>query len=125
MSREIKFRAWNGKYMIGSGYGDWVSFDGVPYTEADKAYNTPNTEINKVKGYLLMQYTGLKDKNRKDIYEGDVLECSDGILVIEFIGGQFVGINKDKSQPIRETQNRNWFQWEIIGNIHENTELIK
>lgn len=74
--REIKFRAWSGKYMSGSVYGDWVSFDGVPYTEANKKHNTPNIEIQKAKNYVLMQFTGLRDKNGKEIYEGDLLTDS-------------------------------------------------
>ena len=38
--REIKFRAWDtkGKYMLDSSYGNWVSFDGVPYEESNIKY---------------------------------------------------------------------------------------
>jgi hypothetical protein len=82
--REIKFRAWNGQYMINMEYGDWISFSGIPYTEASRKYDTPNIEIELAKNYVLMQFTGLYDVKKKEIYRGMQLGMPDGdeILIL-------------------------------------------
>lgn len=123
MKREIKFRAWNGKYMLDASYGNWVSFDGVPYTEADR-YNTPNIEVQKAKGYILMQYTGLKDKNGKEIFQSDILKDSGGHhWVVEWNEDHaFFGLRSIKIEnSVDPIDNQN--MW-IVGNIYENPELL-
>lgn len=84
--------------------------------------------------YELMQYTGLKDKNRVEIYEGDVLTITDYPY-------KELSQEKDKTQPFYKTEKviydppcfnlNGWLEfdldceYEVIGNIHENPELIK
>lgn len=124
MKREIKFRAWDSvkREML---------FDVNPVTENAviiKMQGTPpivQALLQPVES--IMQFIGCSDMYGNSIFEGDILETSlkDERVVIEFKGGQFVGKNIDKNHPIGETQNRNWFQWEVIGNIHEHKNLIE
>ena len=69
--REIRFRAW---YKSDALMIDNESFGGsIPFSNTN---------------YILMQYTGLKDKNGKEIYEGDILQDEDGIKhTIKWAGG--------------------------------------
>jgi len=81
------------------------------------------------KDFTLMQYTGLKDKNGKEIYEGDVIEllnASDNYgtrrnrRVVEWRAGLCtLGFNLGIGRK------RNGCVYEIIGNIYENPELLK
>ena len=108
MNREIKFRAWDGK--------DYMS---KPFT----IYDVQLSRIGFTKEAILMQYTGLKDKNGKEIYEGDILKspypnCKN-IEIKWMTGGccNFVATGWDWDQDCIKN-------FEVIGNIYENPELI-
>ncbi|MCD7779846.1 MAG: YopX family protein [Candidatus Gastranaerophilales bacterium] len=81
-------------------------------------------EIESVEEYILMQCTGLKDKNGKLIFEGDILQ--DGV------GNTFEIAFIKYCNYIRETKRHYWLKfderhtsYEIIGNIYENPELLE
>jgi uncharacterized phage protein (TIGR01671 family) len=137
MSREIKFKAWDKSQnqMITSVaiYGVWEQF----VTSFDRDYIHNSQDWNGIEGfsydYELLQFTGLKDKNGKEIYDGDIVKC---LLATEPEDKGFICKFKDyrwKFNNVRYpdddfygTVNYNYIQQncEVIGNIYENPELL-
>jgi len=114
--KEIKFRAWDGEKML-------------PPEDITQA-----PEHRKWLGkhdYSLMQYTGLKDRNGKEIYEGDVIKGfgESGNFTVEYSDAKYIVTHKYGiwgnlcSLPIMYKDYG--YKLEIIGNIYESTELIK
>jgi hypothetical protein len=117
--REIKFRAWDttkGRFV--SQLGNLaVTFDG-------NIIWTNGTELSLRNDLKLMQYTGLKDKNGKEIYEGDIVSCV-GTYYRKFKGT--VTFEKGVFGVDWKVLNRfdMLYSFKKIGNIYENPELLK
>lgn len=129
--REIKFRAWDieGKKWYREDLT--IAHDGVLRT-----LQLEGAELHKHDEFIIEQFTGLRDKNGKEICEGDIvkwhLDSIDKYAIIESIPGGF------KVQGIRNiprfytdilhfipTEDQECCKYEVIGNIHENPELLK
>ena len=76
-------------------------------------------------GYTLMQYTGRKDKNDVEIYEGDYVKTHGWEGVIEFSHtGAWVVAQGSFKELLHDFVHNKW-PVEIIGNIYENPELLQ
>ncbi|KKN16820.1 hypothetical protein LCGC14_0972050 [marine sediment metagenome] len=124
--REIKFRVWDkrkGRMRFGND-NLLISLGGLLFW--DVGYKEPDMLGEEERqDYVLMQYTGLKDKNGVEIYEGDVValwtQLSTGphkSLSDVRVAWSESGLNWNIWAP----QERE--SWEVISNIYENPELL-
>jgi len=127
--KTLKFRAWDAKrkeifipeaIVNAKDYGSEEYYKEGGFYYADVWYGT---EIRDIKpDIILMQYVGIKDRNGKEIYEGDIIKhfagelgvvkFKDGCFGVEWLNGDF-----RISVPFEHHT--------IIGNIYENPELLK
>lgn len=120
--RELKFRAWDLEFKEMITEDLMISSSGDLYcnykTGAIKAFPTGTYEI--------MEYTGFKDKNNKEIYEGDIFKSSGEYRwsEVKFEEGKFIinlrGARRFDLCELFEGHDRP----EVIGNIFENPELL-
>ena len=122
--REIKFRGWDKElnFMINIKRYK-IDFNGqVLFDNNDKElYN----QTNKIE---LMQYTGLKDKNGVEIYEGDIIKDGSRLWKIEIspIYGIFFILTKGgHSRCYGDFGSYLVDEFKVIGNIYENPELLE
>jgi len=121
--RELKFRAWNGEDMIYSDAQGWSNF----MDNVDPSYKYSH-------GYKVMQCTGLKDKNGKEIYEGDIFfsKHSDNISQVKYgehnedvFRATSVGFYTDQGYGFGRDIHGKLDSYEVIGNIYEYPELLE
>lgn len=124
--RELKFRGWDNEEMV--------------YWEPFKYYDNSFIEPRTIFEETIMQYIGLKDKNGKEIYEGDIVENNINKKRWEVLFGDYSYIfatNRTNQIPMWGDWAEEYFfydyinilkksksQIEIIGNIYENPELL-
>ncbi|MDK0941198.1 YopX family protein [Clostridium perfringens] len=128
MSREIKFRGWDSVNEV------MLPVESINFREGYVSLNEGDNSLTDTLEMIeLMQYTGLKDKNRKEIYEGDILSIKiysgdkvivEGKTVVEFKDGCF-GVIWGHDKAFLSLNSFFKAKFEVIGNIYENPELLR
>lgn len=121
--REIKFRCWD---IVNKKMRNNKDLWDIPYNEI--FIHTPDQSALNI-----MQYTGLKDKNGVEIYEGDIIrgvsnryKSNKITLYVRWDRGQYDVFDiHDKDDWMDSLYNHmNFYDIEVIGNIYENPELL-
>lgn len=126
MSREIKFRAWlkEEKKMVNVETIDFTdkSMQHLEKNEIIDAYLLRTTFLEDIE---LMENTGVKDKNGKEIYEGDIIICKYGpeiTMEVKWVDEGFRTLGKYNGENyVGYVKN----SAEVIGNIYENHKLLE
>lgn len=130
MSREIKFRIWDDfkKEWLGKSDKDSLTFYGFHLVgEVMTVQCPPQWALDEC--CVVEQYTGLIDKNGKEIYEGDIVKNIEGVnetavCVWDESNAEFDFRCKD-GRYTRDNV-KSWLEmYEVIGNIHEKSELLE
>lgn len=125
--REIKFRAWEKTSELMVYDVQNVSRKRIIGESACESFQ----EVIDSWEYETMQYTGLKDKNETEIYEGDIVEYLDGefSFIAEVSWSDWIwyleGITPKESFMFDDVADNETADVEIIGNIYENPELLE
>jgi uncharacterized phage protein (TIGR01671 family) len=134
---EIKFRLWDGHKMqpVGS-----ITFHTDSSYHVNDEFPVNDIEMEERFGgnkYHLMEFTGLKDKKGKEIYEGDYVACglrmsingilqkTEGDVVYSEGSGTFCIMTPDKDGGHLGWEIARFCHFEVIGNIYENPHLLK
>jgi len=123
-----RFRAWD-SWRKRMSVVDRIYID----TEGVRLYDDFGEYWRDFRDAKLMQSTGLKDKNGKEIFEGDILafETDDEVINVNVFWDEehalfmFESKKYNEQEPLAELVENNTYPFEIMGNIYENRELLE
>ena len=130
--RDIKFRVWNKDSNKWATQINLASANGgSSVLDGKEGWTTNLWTVNDKNRYVIEQYVTIKDKNNKDIYEGDIVrssaeQMSANNTPIQYLR-DYVGVViwSDLGFGIKSDSPMHWRGLEIIGNIHEDPSLVK
>lgn len=107
--REIKFRIWDKINRM------WL-----------RCFNVNLFDIGDLPNVELMQYTGIKDKNGKEVYEGDIVILNDAEeenkCIVKYKYGSYILVDGDLRENLSNVEAK---FLEVVGNIYENKNLME
>lgn len=126
--REIKFRVWDKKFNMMLGFKSvYINFDEGKIEVTTDTLRYEEVYTDEIEDFVLMQYTNLKDKNGKEIYEGDILKVKlddgEANLYVKYTNGEYRVVNEGKWEDSLYAY-MYFGDVEIVGNIYENEDLI-
>ena len=119
-----RFRAWDKEDEVMIDWF-WLSSEGDLYETPVTAYDTPHLELERNDDLIAMQSTGLKDKNGVEIHEGDKFHLGEKRILYRVVWHD-TGLRGRQNGTLSFVGVNHWqTRIEIIGNIHDNPELLK
>ena len=120
--REIKFRAWerSRNTMIHNAIEYELLHLAKPTHSTDDKFNNIGFSPQEIEYFEIMQFTGLSDKNGKEIYEGDLVKFKGSVFSVVYRKNEFICIDKKDTHYIYPY----YEAIELIGNIYENPSLL-
>ncbi len=131
--REIKFRAWDKKDKD-------IMFSYIPDDQPKREYIIAQLGVGysgyKAENLVIMQSTGLEDKNGEEIYEGDIIKHMDmhHVVYYDCVVAMYIALpyyisyeSFCESEGVDPTDHMLWdfMEPEVIGNIYENPEILR
>lgn len=115
--REIRFRAWDGSEMHYG--GDVIIYLGRAWLE-NMSLDARVIHVKDTPPLIALQFTGLHDKNGKEIYEGDIIRGESGDLPVKWRGGFYLVRPDQTAFSLYDG-----YELEVVGNIYETPEPLK